>query len=204
MRQIKVIVMAVLLGLTVPTMAQYSQLNSKVEFMSKVDLEFAPFMGNVGDAGEFGYYLANFQSAAGLSAMAGVNISQDWFLGGGVGYHYYANVKDFGTALHGVQVFADMDFRPIWKGIMGVDYQPVTIRWAPVVDLRLGGSILLDAADRYGSNFSPLAEVSAGINWYYMHGLRNMEHNWHAFYLTIGVAYMQQTVFLPIRLGWRW
>ena len=82
---------------------------------------------------------------------------------------------------------------------MGVDYQPVTIKWAPEVGGRLGGSILLD-----GMNFSPMAEVYTGINWYYAHGLRNMAHNWHSFYLTIGVAYMQQAVFLPVRLGWRW
>ena len=47
-------------------------------------------------------------------------------------------------------------------------------------------------------------ELYGGVNWYYMHGLRNMQHNWHSFYATIGVAYLQQTVFLPVRIGWRW
>ena len=31
-----------------------------------------------------------------------------------------------------------------------------------------------------------------------------MTHNWHSFYATLGVAYMQQTFFLPVRVGWRW
>jgi hypothetical protein len=34
--------------------------------------------------------------------------------------------------------------------------------------------------------------------------MRNMERNWHSFYLTVGVAYMQQAIFLPVRIGWRW
>ena len=87
---------------------------------------------------------------------------------------------------------------------MGLDYQPTTIKLAPLVGGRLGGSLLMGDADTYGTTFTPMAEFYGGINWYYMHGLRNMEHNWHSFYATIGVAWMQQTVFLPIRVGWRW
>lgn len=72
-----------------------------------------------------------------------------------------------------------------------------------MIGARMGGSMLF-ADDML---FSPMAEVYGGLNWYYwyhLNGMRNMTRNWHSFYATIGVAYMQQTVFLPIRLGWRW
>lgn len=201
----KTLIIAALLAVaTLPATAQFSQLGPKNEFMLKAELGYGPFMGNTGDAGEYGFYLSNSQNNVGLNVMAGINISQDWFVGGGLGYSYFANLRDLGDGLHGVQVFADMDFRPIWKAVMGLDYQPVTIKWAPLVGARIGGSLLLGPSDTYGTTFTPLFEVYGGANWYYMHGLRNMEHNWHSFYATLGVAYMQQTVFLPIRLGWRW
>jgi len=103
----------------------------------------------------------------------------------------------------GANVFVDFDFRPIWKAIMGLDYQPTSIKFAPLLGARLGGSMLF-ADDML---FTPMAEFYGGLNWYYwyhLHGMRNMSRNWHSFYATIGIAYMQQTVFLPIRLGWRW
>jgi hypothetical protein len=136
--------------------------------------------------------------------MAGVNISQDWFLGGGAGFNYFLSPNQAEAESYmGANVFVDMDFRPIWKAIMGVDYQPTSIKFAPLLGVRAGGSMLFANE----TLFSPLAEVYAGLNWYYwyhFHGMRNMSRNWHSFYITLGVAYMQQTVFLPIRLGWRW
>ena len=204
MKHLKILLLIAAVAIASRSEAQFSQLGPKTELMVKVELGFAPFMGNTGDAGDYGYYLANTQNAMGLNAMIGRNISQDWFVGGGLGTNYFANQRDMGDGLIGFQVFANMDFRPIWKAVMGLDYQPVTIKWAPVVDARLGASFLMGPSDTYGMTFTPLLEINGGVNWYYAHGLRNMTHNWHSLYATVGVAFMQQTVFLPIRVGWRW
>ncbi|MCR5588787.1 MAG: hypothetical protein K6F72_04145 [Bacteroidales bacterium] len=201
MNRIKILIATALLALSFGASAQYSQLGPKNEFMFKAEAGYAPFMGNYGKLGPNGYNLSHYESAANLNVMAGINISQDWFLGFGVGGNYYHSfkIKD-AQSLIGANAFIDFDFRPIWKAVMGVDYQPTTIKWAPLMGARAGGSFLM--ADQM--LFTPMVEAYGGINWYYAHGLRNMGHNWHSFYATLGVAYMQQTFFLPIRVGWRW
>ena len=206
MNKIKAILFATLLGLSLNAAAQFSQLGPKNEFMLKVEANYSPFMGNTGEAGEYGYYLSKFHNAAGINVIAGINISQDWFLGGGVGFNYFHNInQELAEPLMGANVFIDFDFRPIWKAIMGVDYQPVsTIQLAPLVGARVGGSMLMGDADKYGTTMTAMGEFYGGINWYYRHGLKNMEHNWHSLFATIGIAWMQQTVYLPIRIGWRW
>lgn len=207
MNKIKIIAATVLVALSVGANAQFSQLESKNEFMLKVELNYGPFVGNVGQAGNLGYYLNKYYNMAGGNLMVGANVSQDWFIGGGIGYCYYHNnTQNLADPLMGANVFLDVDFRPIWQGLMGVDYQPATIKWAPMVGGRLGASLLLGEEEPlgYGTTITPLFEFYGGINWYYLHGLRDMKHNWHSFYVTLGFAYMQQTVFMPIRLGWRW
>lgn len=207
MNKIKTILLVALVGLSSMAAAQYSQLGSNSEFMFKVEAGYAPFMGNLGKAGEHGYYLDRYHHAANINLMAGANISQDWFVGGGAGFCYYHNfTQELANPMMGANVFVDFDFRPIWTASMGLDYQPSTIKWAPVLGGRVGGSVLLgpDAPAGYGMTVTPMVEFYSGLNWYYLHGLRNMGHNWHSFYATIGIAYMQQTLFLPIRIGWRW
>ncbi len=213
MNRIKFIIVAVLLGTSVAASAQYSQLGPKNEFMLKVEAGYAPFIGNYvydnnGEPGYYGYYLSKFHHNANLNVIAGVNISQDWFVGGGLGFNYFHNLdQKLADPYMGFQAFADFDFRPIWQSIMGQDYQPTSIKWAPMVGGRLGGSIMMGSSETYGTTFTPMLEVYAGANWYYwyaLNGMRNMERNWHSFYATVGVAYMQQTFFLPIRIGWRW
>lgn len=207
MKGLKFILTTVFVALAFDATAQFSQLEKRNEFMLKLELGYAPFMLNVGEAGDYGYYLSYFQNTAQFNAMAGANISQDWFLGGGAGFNYFHNTRQNGApTLMGASVFFDADFRPIWQGLMGLDYQPATIKWAPEIDARIGASVLMgeDKPAGYGMTITPMLELNAGVNWYYMHGLRNMQHNWHSFYATIGVAYMQQTVFLPVRIGWRW
>lgn len=205
MNKIKILLAAALALVTVSSSAQFNQkLGSGNEFMFKAEMGYMPFMGNVGTPGDYGYNLAKFYSAGNINVMAGVNISQDWFVGGGAGFCYYFNTRqEMADPIMGANVFVDMDFRPIWQAVMGVDYQPTSIKWSPLMGVRLGGSILLDHPD-YGSPFTPMAECYGGINWFYHHGLHNMERNWHSIFATIGVAYMQQTIFLPIRIGWRW
>ena len=203
----KVILCALLALSSLGAQAQFSQMEKKSEFMLKVEAGYLPFMGNFGEAGDYGYYLNMFHSAANLNFMLGANLSQDWFIGGGAGFNYYHNFNQKEAVTHmGANIFFDADFRPIWQGLMGLDYQPATIRWAPMFDLKLGVSTLFgdDEPAGYGLTLTPMLEGNVGINYYYHHGLRDMKHNWHAFYVTIGVAYMQQTLFLPIRVGWRW
>lgn len=202
---LKALVLFSILCLQIPvSQAQYSQLDKQNDFMLKIEAGYLPFMSNVGEAGDYGFNITKYHSAAQVNVMAGVNISQDWFVGGGAGFNYFHNfIQGTVTPMMGADLFADVDFRPIWQGLMGEDYQPATIKWAPMVGVRAGASIILNHPD-YGSPFTPLFELYGGVNWYYMLGLRNMRHNWHSLYATIGVAYMQQTVFLPVRIGWRW
>ena len=172
--------------------------------MLKVEAGYAPFATNVGEAGDQGFNIPTYHNAAVVNVMAGVNVSQDWFIGGGAGFNYYHNMKQgMVTPMMGVNVFADVDFRPFWPGLGDIDYQPSSFKWAPMIGLRAGASMILDHPD-YSSPITPMVELYGGANWYYMHGLRNMQHNWHALYATVGVAYLQQTVYLPIRIGWRW
>lgn len=204
MNKIKIIMAVALAAVTASAAAQYSQLEKPYEFMLKAEAGYAPFMGNVGTPGDYGFNITKFQNAAEVNVMAGANVSQDWFFGLGAGFLYFHNEhQESVTPMKGVAVFADVDFRPIWQGLMGLDYQPATIKWAPLVGARAGVSMILDHP-YYDSPMTPLAELYGGVNWYYLHGLRNMRHNWHSFYATLGVAYMQQTVFLPVRVGWRW
>ena len=208
MKVVKVLTLVALVAFGMSATAQYSQLGKKNEFMLKVETGYAPFMGNAGNAGNYGFYLDRFHNMADLNLMMGANISQDWFLGGGVGAGCFHNLgqKEV-TPLIGANVFVDFDFRPISKSVMGLDHQPRSIKWAPEGGARLGGSLLLGDANTYGTTITPMGEVYLGVNWYYwyaINGMRNMARNWHSLYLTVGVAYMQQAIFLPIRLGWRW
>lgn len=206
MNKIKVLFLVALTGAALTARAQYTQLGSKNEFMMKVEAGYGFFLGNFGDPDkETGRYnLDQFHSMANANVMAGVNISQDWFLGGGAGFCYFLSPsQETSESVMGANVFVDMDFRPIWKAIMGLDYQPTSIKFAPMLGVRAGGSALFSNE----TLITPMAEIYGGLNWYYwyhLHGMRNMGRNWHSLYITLGVAYMQQTFFLPVRIGWRW
>ena len=179
MMKIKTLVLAVLVGVSLTSAAQYTQLGKKNEFMLKVEGGYGFFMGNVGEPDkETGLYnLDKFHSLANLNVMAGVNISQDWFLGGGAGFCYFLSPnQETAKSVMGANVFVDFDFRPIWKAIMGLDYQPTSIKWAPMLGARLGGSLLF--ADNM--LFTPMAEVYGGLNWYYWYHLNGMRRGLHA------------------------
>ncbi|MBR1850446.1 MAG: hypothetical protein IJ789_03635 [Bacteroidales bacterium] len=201
MKNIKILCITALLLFSLDAEAQFLQ-NERTQWMAKFELGVMPFMGNLGQSGNYGYYLGNYESAAGLSAIVGRNLSQDFMLGVGASGYYVANISTPADFKIAATLFVDLDFRPIWTGV-GADHIPQTFRFAPMAGLRGGASVLLDDANRYSTNLTPYGEIYAGVNWYYRHGLRNMEHNWRSLYLQLGVAYMQQTVFLPVRLGWR-
>lgn len=204
MKSIKTLIATMLVMLPVVAWAQFSQLGAKNQFMLKLEGGYMPFASNTGITEEKDFAIDSYHNAINFNAMAGMNLSQDWFVGAGAGFMYFHSTGQKPTEPYmGVTFFADFDFRPIWKGVMGLDYQPVTIQWAPELGGRIGGNMLLNHPD-FGSPFSPMFEVYAGINWYYAHGLRNMGLNWHSFYATVGLAYMQQAFMVPVRVGWRW
>ena len=203
MKSIRIVLSVVMLLAATTASAQYTQDRPNVEFMFKVE---AGYLHNVGNYGQpeiegvnpssvpSGYRLNLHEEAAGLNLMAGVNISQDFFLGGGLGYAYcYPRFKgNMGyTSSHMAHVFVDMDFRPVGD------------IWAPMVGARVGGSFLMNPGN-YGNTMSPYLEVYGGLNWFYDHALQQMNRNYHSLFVEVGVVLEQQTVFIPIRVGWRW
>ena len=193
MSRIKAIIAAALVALSFNATAQFSQLGASNQFMLKAEIGYAPFMGNYGKLGNEGYNLSHYQNAAGLNVMAGINISQDFFLGAGVGYTFCAPMRParFDKSSHMAVAFIDMDFRPVGD------------TWAPMVGARVGGSFLMNP-NNYGNTISPYLEVYAGLNWFYDHALQQMDKNYHSLFAEVGVVMVQQTVFIPIRVGWRW
>lgn len=184
--------------------AQYQQDKPKVEYMFKVE---AGYLHNVGNYGQqsvvsdgntdplvpSGYNLRDHEVAGGLNVINGINISQDFFLGLGLGYDYCVPLYQGNKGLvpsHMAQVFVDMDYRPI------------NATWAPMVGARIGGSYLINN-NNYGSTISPYVEAYAGLNWFYDHAYQQMDRNYHSFFVEAGVVLAQQTVFVPIRVGWR-
>ena len=75
--------------------------------------------------------------------------------------------------------------------------------WAPMVGARVGGSFLMNT-NNYGNTISPYLEVYAGLNWFYDHALQQMDRNYHSLFVEAGIVLEQQSVFFPLRIGWRW
>ena len=181
--------------------AQYSQLEPNTTFMFKVELGYAPFIGNTGALDNDGFALAHQQNVAEVDLVAGANLAQDWFVGGGVGGQlYHSTTQQEEASMMGATVFANAEYRPARHAVGATDYKPVAMSFAPLAGARAGVSLLM--AEEMG--FTPMAEVYGGISWYYTQGLHNSTHNRHSLFATLGVAYMQGAVFLPMRLGWRW
>ena len=203
MKNIRTVLLVVMLLAATTASAQYTQDKPNTEFMFKVEMGYLHNVGNYGqpeiegtnpDDTPSGYRLNLHEEAAGLNLMAGVNISQDFFLGGGLGYAYcYPRFKgnvDY-TASQMAHLFVDMDFRPVGD------------IWAPMVGARVGGSFLMNPGN-YGNTISPYLELYAGLNWFYDHALKQMDRNYHSLFVEAGIVMEQQTVFIPIRIGWRW
>lgn len=204
MKQIKTFLLIAMLMAATTVSAQYTQDNANVEYMFKVEVGYLHGVGNYGSPETpapanhtnlkgVGYRFNAYEEAMGLNIINGVNISQDFFLGGGVGYSFCAPMRPvhFDRSSHMAQVFVDMDFRPVGD------------IWAPMVGARIGGSFLMNP-NNYGNTISPYAEVYAGINWFYDHALQQMNRNYHSLFAEVGVVLEQQSVFIPIRVGWRW
>lgn len=205
MKKIKSVLLIVMLFAATTVSAQFTQDRPNVEYMFKVEAGYLHNVGNYGQASNNSggntspdasnsYNLRDHEEAFGLNIIKGINISQDFFLGGGLGYSYCMPLYQGNEGLeasHMGQVFVDMDFRP------------VEADWAPMVGARLGGSFLMNN-NNYGTTMSPYVEVYAGLNWFYDHALQQMDRNYHAWFVEAGIVLQQQTIFIPVRVGWRW
>ena len=202
MKNIKASLLIVMLMTAGTVAAQYTQDRPSVEYMFKIE---AGYLHNVGNYGQpkneatttniegTGFNLNAWEEGMGLNVINGINISQDFFLGAGVGYTFCAPMRParFDKSSHMAQAFIDMDFRPVGD------------TWAPMVGARVGGSFLMNP-NNYGNTISPYLEVYAGLNWFYDHALQQMDKNYHSLFAEVGVVLVQQTIFIPIRIGWRW
>ena len=195
MKHTKVLFAFLALTLSFSANAQFRQDYAKVEYMFRAELGYLPYIANLGDEGEYGYYLNDMQHAVNVNVINGINISQDFFLGVGVGYNFVAKPSaigsfDFGAGWHCPMAFLDFDFRPLNE------------EWAPMFETKVGASYLMSDGP-YDKTLTPYLEVATGANWFFRHEVRNMERNYKSLYLTIGFAYTQQTCYIPIRLGIR-
>ena len=204
MKKINAVILIVMMMAAGTARAQYTQDKPNVEFMFKVEAGYMHYVGNYGSPTKeeanpnikvpgTGYNLNNAEEGMGLNVMAGVNISQDFFLGGGLGYTLCARLSpmQFDRSSNMAVAFIDMDYRPVGD------------TWAPMVGARLGGSFLMNP-NNYGNTIAPLAEVYGGLNWFYDHALQQMDRNYHSLFVETGVQFTQGTVCVPIRVGWRW
>lgn len=179
----------------VSTQAQFRQDRHDVEYMFKADLGYMPFISNLGKESDLGYIINDLRHGVGLNIINGVNIKQDFFVGIGLGYSFIAKPEDItgfniSNGWHCPMGFFDFDFRPLDS------------EWAPMFGARLGASYLMTDGP-YDNSLKPYVEVSAGVNWFYRHVVRNMERNYLSLYLELAFAYTQQTCFLPVRFGVR-
>lgn len=195
MKKVSVIFLFCAIVLSQSLKAQFRQDYAKVDYMFKAEMGYLPFVANLGDKGEYGYYINDMQHAVNLNVINGISIRQDFFLGLGVGYAFVAKPKDIGNfnisnGWHCPMAFLDFDFRPLFE------------EWAPMVELKAGASYLM-ADSPYDNTLKPYVELAAGVNWFFNHEVRNMERNYKSLYLTLAFAYTQQTCYVPIRIGFR-
>lgn len=177
------------------TQAQFRQDRHDVEYMFKGEVGYMPFISNLGVESKLGYINNDLRHGVGLNIINGVCIKQDFFLGLGLGYNLIAKPTDIssfniGEGWHCPMAFLDFDYRPLDE------------EWAPMFGARFGATYLM-ADNAYGNTLKPYVEISTGVNWFFRHEVRNMERNYMSIFLELAVAYTQQTVFLPIRFGFR-
>lgn len=195
MNKIKILFAFFALAVSLPAMAQFRQDRHDAEYMFKVEIGYSPFVSNLGKESEMGYIINDMRHAAGINIINGVNIKQDFFIGLGLGYNFVAKPADIGhinidNGWHCPMAFIDFDFRPLDE------------EWAPMFGAKVGASYLMTDGP-YGNSLKPYIEVSTGVNWFFSHAIRNLEHNYKSLFIELAFAYTQQTCFVPIRLGLR-
>lgn len=195
MKKIGVLFLFAALLCSLSANAQFRQDRSDVEYMFKGEIGYMPFVSNLGDKGEYGYLIDDLRHAVNINVINGFNIKQDFFLGLGLGYCFVAKPKD----ISGLNI-ADGWHCPM--AFVDFDYRPLNEEWAPMFGAKIGASYMM-ADTPYGNTLKPYLENATGVNWFFSHASRNMEHNYKSIFLEVAFAYTQQTCFVPIRLGYR-
>lgn len=191
MKKISLFFLLMALAVLPTVKAQYMQNRPPVEYMFKFSAGYMPFVSNLGNPGENGYYINDLRHIVNANVINGINIRQDFFLGLGLGYGYVAPTDNFTTAgWHSAMVFADFDYRPIDQ------------EWAPMVEAKVGAHYMMSDTP-YENTLTPYIELSTGINWFFCYKVRNMERNYMSMFFELGFAYTQQTTFIPLRIGVR-
>lgn len=194
MNKIKTLFLLAAVAVSFSATAQFRQDRSDYEYMFKAEVGYMPFVMNLGDAGDYGYYISNLQHAAGASVINGVNIKQDFFVGLGLGYNYVAVPKEI--------VDGNLNGWHCPMAFIDFDYRPLDVEWAPMVGAKAGASYLM-ADSPYGNTLTPYIELSAGLNWFFRYEYRNMERNYLSLFAELAFAYTQQATFVPVRIGVR-
>lgn len=190
MRKLYIIITIVATMVAFNASAQFSQDKSNYEYMFKAELGHMPYVSNIGKAGENGYYIDDLRHITNANIINGVNIYQDFFVGLGLGAGYVATPSNMSEGWLSALAFIDFDFRPL------------DVEFSPMVGAKLGASYMM-ADTPYGNTLQPYAEILTGLNWFYRYRYRNMERNYRSLFLELGLAYTQQTLFLPVRAGIR-
>lgn len=195
MNRIKLFFALIAVAVALPATAQFRQDRHAVEYMFKAELGYSPFVSNLGKESADGYIISDMRHAVGANLINGVNINQDFFVGIGLGYNFVAKPADIGhlnisQGWHCPMAFVDFDYRPLDE------------EWAPMFGMKLGASYLMTDGP-YGNSLKPYIEVATGVNWFFSHAVRNLEHNYRSLFFEVGFAYTQQTCYVPIRLGVR-
>lgn len=161
MKKSLIVLVALVMGAFQYAQAQYVQGRPATEYMFKIEAGYMPFVTNIFEKAESGYILANQEHAAGLNIMNGWNISQDFFLGFGVGYACLSPLNDFSKMSHNALAFVDFDFRPLQD------------EFAPMIGARIGGSAMIPTGKKVGiifdlkcnaHNTGIIADINRNIN----------------------------------------
>lgn len=190
MKRLKSIILIAAFLMAGPLKAQFTQTGSIFEYMFKGEIGYMPFVSNLGNEGEYGYYINDLRHMVNANVINGVNIKQDFFVGVGLGYGYVAVPSDFSNGWHSAMAFIDFDYRPL------------DVEWSPMVGARVGAHYMM-ADTPYGNTLQPYAEISTGLNWFFRYEYRNMERNYLSVFVELAFAYTQQSTFIPIRVGFR-
>ena len=190
MNRIKLFLAFAFVAVVFSANAQFRQDRNEVEYMFKFEAGYMPFVANLGHEGDYGYYINDLRHIVNANIINGVNIKQDFFVGLGLGYGYTAVPNNFGDGWHTALAFVDFDYRPL------------DVEFSPMVGAKAGASYMM-ADTPYGNTLTPYCEINTGLNWFFRYEYRNMERNYLSTYIEIAVAYTQQSIFIPVRLGIR-
>ncbi len=122
-----------------------------------------------------GYYLHGKPDGADVNLVNGLAFAEKrMFAGVGIGYLNFAGIS-------GVSFYADVEYLPLRKKL------------TPLLNLKIGRSHIWNQYD--GGTATALTELTGGLNY--------KPGNKLGLFLKSGIAFTQQSMFIPVRLGLR-